>query len=307
MKKTILLLLTVLVSSGIFGQEPVQDSIPEWKKSGTISLLINQSAFSNWTAGGENNVAATLGINYDINYYKNGWSWDTKILGAYGLNKSANSSFFKKTDDRIEMNSLLGKKFTNEWSYSSFFNFKTQFGKGYEYGADENNQETRKVISRFFSPAYLQLGVGLYWKKSNNLWVNIAPCTGRLILVSSQFTRNLKDEETFFGVNRGNSSRFELGASIKAFYKTEVLKNVVIEHHLSLYSDYLHQSKNIDVDYTFNALMKVNDYLSTNLSIQTIYDDNAIKKVQLHEVFGLGFTADLDKVYSKLSGYKKWL
>ena len=71
MKKTILLLLT-LIPVFVTGQETPQDSIPKWKKSGTISLLINQAAFSNWTSGGENNVAATLAINYDINYYKKG-------------------------------------------------------------------------------------------------------------------------------------------------------------------------------------------------------------------------------------------
>jgi hypothetical protein len=306
LKKTILLLLT-LIPVFVTGQETPQDSIPKWKKSGTISLLINQAAFSNWTSGGENNVAATLAINYDINYYKKGWSWDTKIIGAYGVNKSANSSYYKKTDDRIEINSLLGKKFNKEWSYSSFLNFKTQFGSGYNYGTDENNEETRTLTSQFFSPAYLQLGIGLYWKKSNDLWVNIAPFTGQLTMVNNKFTRNLKDEETFFGVDRGNSARFELGASLKAFYKIEVLENVTLEHYLSLYSDYLEKAKNIDIDYTLKAVMKINDYLSTNLVIQTVYDDDAIKRVQLREIFGLGLTADLNKVYSKLSGYKKLL
>jgi hypothetical protein len=306
LKKTILLLLT-LIPVFVTGQETPQDSIPKWKKSGTISLLINQAAFSNWTSGGENNVAATLAINYDINYYKKGWSWDTKIIGAYGVNKSANSSYYKKTDDRIEINSLLGKKFNKEWSYSSFLNFKTQFGSGYNYGTDENNEETRTLTSQFFSPAYLQLGIGLYWKKSNDLWVNIAPFTGQLTMVNNKFTRNLKDEETFFGVDRGNSARFELGASLKAFYKIEVLENVTLEHYLSLYSDYLEKAKNIDIDYTLKAVMTINDYLSTNLVIQTVYDDDAIKRVQLREIFGLGLTADLNKVYSKLSGYKKLL
>ena len=306
MKKTILLLLA-LIPIYLIGQETPQDSIPKWKKSGTISLLINQAAFSNWTSGGENNVAATLGINYDINYFKDGLSWDTKIIGAYGVNKSANSSYYKKTDDRFEINSLLGKKFNKEWSYSSFLNFKTQFGNGYIYGKDENNKENRTLTSQFFSPAYLQLGIGLYWKKSNDLWVNIAPLTGRLTMVSNNFTRNLKAEETFFGVDRGNSSLFELGASLKGFYKMEVLENVILEHYLSLYSDYLEKAKNIDVDYTLMVKMKINEYLSTHLNVQTVYDDDAIKRVQLREIFGLGLTADLNKVYSKLSGYKKLL
>ena len=39
--------------------------------------------------------------------------------------------------------------------------------------------------------------------------------------------------------------------------------------------------------------MKINDYLSTTLIVQALYDDNAIKKLQLREVFGLGFVIDI--------------
>jgi hypothetical protein len=41
-----------------------------WKSKGNVSLLFNQSSFSNWVAGGENNLSGTAGINYDFNYKK---------------------------------------------------------------------------------------------------------------------------------------------------------------------------------------------------------------------------------------------
>ena len=277
------------------------NDIPEkWKNSGNALFLVNQSSFSNWTSGGQSSVSGTLKINYNFNYSDNGWDWDTKVISNFGLNKISGSDFLKKTDDRIEINSVLGKKFNNDiigrWSYSSFFNFQTQFAKGYRFGNDANGNPNRTEKSRFFSPATIQLGVGMYWKKSKDLWVNVAPMTGKLILVNRRFTENLNENQTYFGVKKGGNSRFELGASVRSYYKSEIFENVTMENRLSLYSDYLDRPQNIDFDCTFNFIMKVNQYVSTNLIFQFVYDDNEIKRVQVREVLGVGLNIDLSKI-----------
>ena len=277
------------------------NDIPEkWKNSGNALFLVNQSSFSNWTSGGQSSISGTLKIDYNFNYSDNGWDWDTKVISNFGLNKISGSDFLKKTDDRIEINSVLGKKFNNDiigrWSYSSFFNFQTQFAKGYRFGNDANGNPNRTEKSRFFSPATIQLGVGMYWKKSKDLWVNVAPMTGKLILVNRKFTENLNENQTYFGVKKGGNSRFELGASIRSYYKSEIFENVTMENRLSLYSDYLDRPQNIDFDCTFNFIMKVNQYVSTNLIFQFVYDDNEIRRVQVREVLGVGLNIDLSKI-----------
>ena len=277
------------------------NDIPEkWKNSGNALFLVNQSSFSNWTSGGQSSISGTLKIDYNFDYSDNGWDWDTKVISNFGLNKISGSNFLKKTDDRIEINSVLGKKFNNDiigrWSYSSFFNFQTQFAKGYRFGNDANGNPNRTEKSRFFSPATIQLGVGMYWKKSKDLWVNVAPMTGKLILVNRRFTENLNENQTYFGVKKGGNSRFELGASIRSYYKSEIFENVTMENRLSLYSDYLDRPQNIDFDCTFNFIMKVNQYVSTNLIFQFVYDDNEIKRVQVREVLGVGLNIDLSKI-----------
>jgi hypothetical protein len=282
----------------VFSQDEIEDK--KWKKSGNAVFLVNQSSFSNWTSGGQSSISGTLKVDYNYNYSDNGWAWDTKIFSNFGLNKISGSEFLKKTDDRIEVNSVLGKKFNNDvigkWSYSSFFNFQTQFAKGYRFGKDSNGNPNRTEKSRFFSPATLQLGVGLYWKKNKDFWVNVAPMTGKLILVNRFFTETLNENETYFGVKKGGNSRFELGASVRAYYKSEIFKNINLENRLSLYSDYLDRPQNVDFDCTFNFVMKVNQYISTNLIFQFVYDDNEIKRVQIREVLGLGLNIDLSNI-----------
>lgn len=299
MKINITYLLTFLsLTNFLFSQS---NDIPEkWKNSGNALFLVNQSSFSNWTSGGQSSISGTLKIDYNFNFSDNGWDWDTKVISNFGLNKISGSDFLKKTDDRIEINSVLGKKFNNDiigrWSYSSFFNFQTQFAKGYRFGRDANGNPNRTEKSRFFSPATVQLGVGMYWKKSKDLWVNVAPMTGKLILVNRRFTENLNENQTYFGVKKGGNSRFELGASIRSYYKSEIFENVTMENRLSLYSDYLDRPQNIDFDCTFNFIMKVNQYVSTNLIFQFVYDDNEIRRVQVREVLGVGLNIDLSKI-----------
>src|SRR6478736_5825734 len=88
----------------------VPDSIKVWTKGGNVLLLFNQSTFTNWTAGGENSISGKVDVNYNLNYKKDDWTWDSKLITSYGMIKTKSSSFVKKTDDRFEFNSLLGKK-----------------------------------------------------------------------------------------------------------------------------------------------------------------------------------------------------
>ncbi|WP_298996856.1 DUF3078 domain-containing protein [uncultured Tenacibaculum sp.] len=274
MKK--LLAIAVLFSAlTANAQEEKKDEPKEgWKRSGNISFLFNQSAFNNWLAGGTNNISGTLGLNYDFNYTKGDWTWDNKLIASYGLTKLKGEEM-KKTDDRLELNSLVGKKAGGNWYYSAFFNFKTQMSS-----TDVNGVQT----SHFFSPAYFQFGPGMLWKKHDNLKVNIAPATSKLIVMHGHLT----EMGDAFGVAQGETTRYELGAALNAYYKLDVMKNVSVENILNLYSNYLEDFQNVDIDYTVNVVMKVNKYLSANLSMQAIYDDNAFEGFQTREVFGLG-------------------
>ncbi|NER13148.1 DUF3078 domain-containing protein [Leptobacterium flavescens] len=289
MKRLCIVCLLILGSTGVFAQEKKKEKEEPkegWTSVGKATFLFNQAAFSNWVAGGVNNFSGTIAVNYDFNYLKGNWNWDNKIIAAFGLAKVNGNRFARKTDDRIEYNSLLGKKAGKNWYYSGFVNFKTQFASGFRFENDpDTGEEIRIEETHFFSPAYLQFGPGMLWKKSDNLKINIAPATARFIFVDSSLTL---PDAAYFGVEEGESLRFELGGSVSAYYKFDPIKNVTLENILNLYSDYLNRPKNVDLDYQLNIVMKVNKYLTTNLAFQTIYDDNAIGRLQVRQIFGLG-------------------
>lgn len=247
-----------------------------WKRSGNVTFLFNQSAFNNdWRAGGTSNMAGNFGLNYDFNYKAERTIWDNKWIVAYGLNKLKGANV-QKTDDCLEFTSLFGKKASGYWFYSGFLNFKTQM--------DSGNDANGIKISHFFSPAYLQMGPGMLWKKQENLKVNIAPATTRLIVVHPHFTKLTSS----FGVEKGATTRLEFGAALNGYYKFTVMENITVENIVNLYSNYRDKPQNVDIDYQMNLVMKVNKYISTNIAFQAIYDDNAVGAFQIREVFGLG-------------------
>lgn len=288
MKKTAIILLCIFGMITAQAQEEVKpDTTKAWTHKGNFSLLFNQSNFRNWSAGGENNISGNVSVNYDFNYKKDDWTWDNKVIASYGLVKTKNSPFEKKTDDRFEFNSLLGKKAIGYWSYSAFLNFRTQMTKGYIYDKDLNGAEIRIERTNFLSPGYLAFGPGMLWKKDNNLSFNLAPLTSKITIVDKDFTL---PNDAYFGVEEGESLRYELGFYASGYYKFSLMANVTLENMLNVYSNYLDkpQLKKTDVDYQLNVVMKINKYLSTNLSIQTIYDRDAFDGLQTRQVFGVG-------------------
>jgi hypothetical protein len=275
MKK--ILLVVIACNFVSFAQEKAEKAPSNWTKRGIFTFLANQSSFSNWQAGGQNNFAGNIGVNYDFNYKNGDWNWDNKFIAAYGLTKIKGAPT-QKTDDRVEFNSLLGKKASGYWFYSAFFNFKTQM----DTGLDPATQSVK--ISHFFSPAFFQFGPGMLWKKSDNLKVNMAPATSKLILVHDHFTALTSS----FGVEKGATTRYELGAAVNGYYKFNLMENVSFENILNLYTNYLEKPQNVDIDYQLNIVMKINKVLSTNFAFQTIYDDNAFRGFQTKQIIGLG-------------------
>jgi len=68
------------------------------------------------------------------------------------------------------------------------------------------------------------------------------------------------------------------------------MENISMENILTLFSNYIDKPQNIDIDYTMNLVMKINDVFSTNLTFQGVYDDDAFSGFQAKETFGIGIS-----------------
>ena len=298
MRKIILTLLLLIPYLGIsnnflkFKSDSVWTSPDSYYLSkGKVTTLLNQSQYKNWIAGGINNLSLTLILDYDYILKKGDLEWINRIDGAYGIIKNQNETL-KKNEDRFELYSLLALKNKGRWSYSALLNIKSQWANGYEYTQGFANSQIRTLKTKFLSPAYSQLGVGMFYKKDNNLWFNYAVLSARYIMVNPIFTESLSDGENYFGVDKGKTGRFEAGGIFSAYYKTELLKNMFFENKLNLFQNYLEDPLNIDIDYMISLEFTINRFLSTNILVHLLYDDNAAPEIQLKEVFGISFNVN---------------
>ncbi|WP_428328929.1 DUF3078 domain-containing protein [Mucilaginibacter sp.] len=275
MKQTLFTLSFICFYLAAFSQvTPPKDTTKHWTIHGQNTLLISQSSFSNWSAGGVNSVAANLVLDYDFNYKKDKWSWDNKAIAGYGISKQ-NGTGWRKNDDRIILNSLLGYQAAKYWLYTFYANFQSQFTKGYAYNGDQ-----RTLISAPFAPAYLTLGPGFAYKRSDNFRVNLSPLAARFTFVQNDSLSSIGS----FGVDPGKKSLFEFGASLDAYYKVNLFENIAFENILKLYSNYLKKPQDVYMDYTANLFMKVNKFVTVNGGIELISDPKAKIPVQSNGV-----------------------
>ena len=285
-KGPLLLCFALLFIGNIHAQTEASDSLPKWKHERKLNVLLNQSSFHNWLAGGVNNYSGTLKLDYELAYTSTQWSWSTTLDAALGYAKTQGIDHLVKTEDQLMINAILNRKTENAWNFSSSFNLKTQNAPAYLFEEAED-QMMRTKTSAFFSPAYMYLGIGIAHDKGDALSLQFNPLTARVIVVDRSYTMALAPGESFFGVAANKTTRWEAGASFALQSKVEVLKNISLETRLSLITNYLEEFQNIDFDYTGSLHMKVNDYLSALLEVQLLYDDNALADLQTRQVFGL--------------------
>ncbi|MBN3663079.1 MAG: DUF3078 domain-containing protein [Ornithobacterium rhinotracheale] len=268
-----------------------------WTRSGNLQVNFGQHHYENWVGGNLGKLEIFGKISQRLKFQNQQMVWESSFDVLYGLNKNYEQDF-RKSSDQILFNSILGKKVSNNFSYSYFLNLQTQLTNSYDYARDPDNNYR---LSGFLAPLYINTGPGVMWRKNDNLVLNLAPASLKATYVSGEVyeykSRNKgfvnNQEHEIFGVEAGENLNLRLGLYASIYSKYKVLKNVEMENRLSLYSDYLDNPTNIDMDYRMNVNFKINKLLTTNLMVQAVYDDDVHSGFQLREHFGVGFKFDL--------------
>lgn len=284
---------------------------PQWKQKNKAIVDINEVAFVNWNSGGSNSISGLLGVESSANYRDKYFSWKNNISARYGINKQQNRET-RKTDDLFEINSNMGYKpdINSNWFYSARLNFRTQLANGYKY---PNKDEP---ISKLMAPGYLFFGGGMeYGKHIDEFSLYFSPITLKATFVLDEDLANAGS----FGVTPavldidgnvivpGERFRREIGILITNSYEMEVAQNINMKHQVSLYTDYINNFGNVDLDWRLDFDFKVNSYVRATLGSHLRYDDDvktskpteiedefdeAGAKVQWKQFLGVGFALD---------------
>jgi len=272
-----------LLPTYLFSQDTI-DTLKNWKMGSIISFNFSQVYFNDyWAAGGENSVAALGNYSGFANFDKNNTTWENKLELNYGITKIEDQEA-QKSDDKLFFSSQVGIKESEHWLYSAFLSFESQFDEGYKYYGDT----AKDKISDFMAPGYIIVSLGMDYKYDDVFTLFLSPVTEKTTFV-------LDDDMAAigaFGVDKGKNVRFEVGGSLIASFKKEILENVLLQTKLNLFSNYLENPGNIDVNFEMKLDMKINQWLSANFILNAVYDDdvklgNEGPKTQLKQLLGL--------------------
>ena len=285
--KKLLLSLTVMLfaSQMIFAQDAEKKN---WTHGGFVGFNVSQSHFSNWTAGGQDNVNGLGTFKYNMNYLNGKSKWDNTLDLALGYSYFDFDEKPVKTDDRINLSSLYGYDVIKEKLYiTANLNFQTQFADGFKYDTDSTNR-----ISAF-----------------------LAPASGRLTIVNDQKLADAgafgvtaaEYDEAGVLIKHGKKTRMELGAQLIANVNYEIFKNVTFSSKLIVFYDYMQNREHnalgkkygcrLDFDWDNAIVLKVNDWLNCNITARLVYDEdikpiveNSDSFLQFKEVLSVGIS-----------------
>jgi Protein of unknown function (DUF3078) len=272
------------------------DTIPKvWKTGGVLRFTMTQGAQDNWAAGGDKSTLGLSSFFSGYAFYKKGkHSWDNTIDLAYGfLNTTSLGS--RKSDDKIDLLSKYGYEIGKNWYISGLVNFRTQFAPGYAYPANK----APVLTSDFLAPAYIIVSPGFNYMPNEKFSFFISPATVRWTIVKNDSL----SASGSYGVDSGKHVLFQFGAYSTISYTTKISENAVYTGRLDLFSNYLRDPQDVDINLTNLIAVKVTGILTMTLAFNLIYD-NDISTVksdgttggaapQLQELLGIGLQLKL--------------
>lgn len=236
---------------------------------GTLGMNLSQTSLANWAGGGESALAFTALCQMAQSKENGPMSMSWGLDAALGLLHQTDT--WRKTDDRLAL--------TGQWNsaiqtrlrggrLSALVDARTQFLPGYAAVGGVPDKDQR--ISDFLSPGYVVAAAGFAPKKGATQHFFVAPVTGKLTVLMDDTLA----AAGAFGVDAGQNTRLELGGYIRWNLKIPLMENVTWTHQVDLFSNYLDQPGNIDVNWTGLLELTINESLRTTISTHLIYDDD---------------------------------
>lgn len=259
-----------------------------WFFYGQNNLVFNQSSFSNWNSGGNNNIGVIGKINYNISYKNNRHFLDNHIQLGYGFVASEGESS-RKTEDFINVMTNYGYDIGKDFYLSTGFQFLSQFSPGYNY-SETPDPEFKDRISRFMTPGYLNAGLGLSYNPNENFQLIFRPVNGKFTFVADPYLQKAGR----YGLERdGQSVRSELGALLNVLYRLKIYKDINFVNQINFFSNYVNHPERVDIAYNGTLNIRFNRFISTVISLDLVYDHDQLQNLQMKQTLGVGFSYNL--------------
>ena len=208
---------------------------------------------------------------------------------------------YQKTVDefRIVSSFAYDKSKGSAWSYSADFIFASQILPTYRGNfLRDVSEDNEGPISRFFSPAQISFSPGSRYQPNENWRVILSPASLKATVVANNAIASIpgnKDENIgLHGTPWRSEDDFDnvflqFGASLRTLYKNKYAsEKMVHKSELILFSNYLMEPKNIDLNWRNELSYKLFSGLTLNFIANFFYDhDILIQKTDGDEPDGV--------------------
>ena len=236
-----------------------------WKYRSEASFVLNQASLTNWVKGGENSLSSALDITGYADYNNKSYKLSSNNFARlkFGYIASGENGI-RKNLDLLETNSKLNHKAFGKFDFSGILLFKTQIARGYNFPNDS------VPVSKFMNPAILTVGLGLDYKLNKVTSINFSPFSYKGTFVPD----TSKIDQTKYGILKDRRSKNEPGVSIMISNEYKPVKSLTITNRLQLFTSYINNPLNIDVDWEMIVVANLNWFTDVRFNTHLIFDDD---------------------------------
>ncbi len=282
--KTMILLLLIAANTALAQEsQPVVPVLTDtsWKHTMVLSANITQISFTDWSQGGENALAYALFLEGKSAYTKDAIEWVSEYKFGYGQARLGTLGI-RKTDDMIDLGSVITYKTGTIINPYASVSLKTQFTEGVKYDA----AGYAVPVSNFFDPVYIIQSAGVGYQPVPEVKTRLGAALREIL--TKTHTRYSDDPTT----TQIEKEKVEGGLESVTEVVWTVMENVVLHAKFELFAPVTHFNQTtIRSDNSLSA--KVNKFLSVNLNVQLINDPPVQARTQVKEALALGFNFTL--------------
>lgn len=278
MKKYLLVpALLVCSVSLVFAQK--DSIIYGWKNVLAASLNLTQTSYTDWTGGGDNAIAfdgIVAGQSIDDELHTN---WTTTYKFAFGQTK-LDGKEIRKTDDIIDILSVLTYKLDAYVNPFASIQFTSQFATGYQYKND--SADTRIPVSDFLDPGYLTEAAGIGYQPIKELKMRLgAGLKETFTNKYNQYAAELSDPAKI------QKTKVEGGAIFAAQAEVPVDSNLLWQSKMEAFAPFkTFDQMTVRWDNTVTA--KISKYFNAVFGLLLVDDPVVSTRVQIKEGLALG-------------------
>lgn len=250
-----------------------------WSSYKKLTVHFSQYYVNNWYKGGTPNSTLLSILRYDKNYNKdNKITWDNSLYTEIGFYNTSQDTIraFRVNNDEFDITSRFGyHSGYKKLYYSASGYFRTSLFTSY------NGINSNDVLTSFFSPSTLTLGLGGDYRYNKKTFIQLSPLAYRLIFILDDRVNPAAQ-----GIKHGKSSSF-FGYMIYGELYWKFSREINFTSKANIFCSYPHNYMEMEIELVGNFI--INRFLSSRISFKLRTDDKETTETGIQEQLSLGF------------------